>query len=228
MAQSGEYWEQECEELRTRLEFAEALAKKHEDQIAESKKRGTNRDRSENGNHRDKWCRLEIPLFSRENAFGCDRCMDEYVEDFDKYEGALRTIDQEFVLNGLKEELQAYVKLYELSSLAEIIQNVLLIEKNNILLNKRSSYSYTPRTQGIVRNRPYTKTVTIESKPNIDRKSEISSSNSAIRTTGQNYSGENIKNRGGEFKHLSSTEIREKREKGLSFRCDESCNREHR
>ena len=70
--------------------------------------------------------------------------VEEFVEDFEKYVGALRTIDQEFVrgifLNGLKEELQAEVKLYDLHSLSEIIQKALLIEQKNVLLNKRNSY----------------------------------------------------------------------------------------
>lgn len=41
-------------------------------------------------------------------------------------------------------------------------------------------------------------------------------------------STENVRNRGGEYKNLTSAEMRDKREKGLYFRCDEPYNREHR
>ncbi|XP_028217846.1 uncharacterized protein LOC114399826 [Glycine soja] len=205
MARNSEDWEQEHEEMRIRLELAEALAKKHEEQIAEIVARfGQNRDRDRKGglilegigssgghledtNRREKWRKLEIPNFVGEDAFGWtyrleryfllkdvtkdekmqaammalegkalswyqwwERCnpnpnwerfklavvrrfqpsmiqnpfeqllslkqtgtVEEFVEDFEKYVGALRTIDQEFVrgifLNDLKEELQAEV-----------------------------------------------------------------------------------------------------------------------
>nr|XP_012568866.2 uncharacterized protein LOC105851738 [Cicer arietinum] len=152
--------------------------------------------------------------------------VDEYVENFEKYVGAMRTIDQEFVrgifLNGLKQELQAEVKLYELNSLSEMIQKVILIEQKNMLVNMKNGYSYASRTNGNSRSMPYSKTITLESKLSSDQKS------STMSGTGQSQSVESVKNRGGEFKHLTSAEVREKREKGLCFRCDEPYNREHR
>ncbi|XP_004514016.3 uncharacterized protein [Cicer arietinum] len=152
--------------------------------------------------------------------------VDEYVEDFEKYVGAMRTIDQEFVrgifLNGLKQELQAEVKLYELNSLSEMIQKVILIEQKNMLVNMKNGYSYASRTNGNSRSMPYSKTITLESKLSSDQKS------STMSGTGQSQSVESVKNRGGEFKHLTSAEVREKREKGLCFRCDEPYNKEHR
>ncbi|KAF1879588.1 hypothetical protein Lal_00033245 [Lupinus albus] len=249
---------------------------------------GSSKDRSEDTNRREKWHKLEIPIFVGEDAFGWthrleryfmlkevteeekmqatvmaldgkalswyhwwEKCnpnlnwegfnivvvhrfqlsmiqnpfeqllslkqtgtMEEYVEDFEKYVGALRTIDQEFVrgifLNGLKEELQAEVKLYELHLLSEIIQKVLSVEQKNLLINKRSNYNYTTRITDMTRSKPYTKTVTVESRPNIDRKSDNSSGNSVMGNPGQSHTVESIKNRGGDFKLLSSAEIRGK------------------
>ncbi|XP_019429392.1 PREDICTED: uncharacterized protein LOC109336992 [Lupinus angustifolius] len=100
--------------------------------------------------------------------------VEEYVEDFEKYVGALRSIDQECVrgifLNGLKEELQAEVKLYELQSLSDLIQKVLLIEQKNVLITKKIHPAYIPRGSGGSRTNSYTKTVTVESRPNADRR----------------------------------------------------------
>lgn len=66
--------------------------------------------------------------------------VDKYVEEFEKYVGAIREIDQEFAkgifLNGLKEEIQVEVRLFELKSLTDVIQKALMIEQENIILNK--------------------------------------------------------------------------------------------
>ncbi|CAL0320110.1 unnamed protein product [Lupinus luteus] len=183
MTTPGEDWEQEREEMRARLEFAEALTKKHEEQIATLVTKLGHRGEAESPNRgggftassvrggaevhrRDKWRKSEIPIFSGEDAFGWTRrleryfqpsmiqnpfeqllslkqtgSVEEFVEEFEKYVGALRSIDQEFArgifLNGLKEELRAEVKLYELHSLADIIQKVLLIEQKNVVLSKK-------------------------------------------------------------------------------------------
>jgi len=143
----------------------------------------------------------------------------------------LRTIDQEFVreifLNDLKEELQAEVKLYDLHSLSEIIQKALLIEQKNVLLNKKNSYGYA-RTSSYSRSSPYTKTVTLESKLENDKKNEVSAVSSTRSGTEQSQIVESGRNRSGEFKHFTGVKMREKREKGLCFRCDEPFTREHR
>ncbi|XP_019438841.1 PREDICTED: uncharacterized protein LOC109344533 [Lupinus angustifolius] len=158
--------------------------------------------------------------------------VEEYVEDFEKYVGALRSIDQECVrgifLNGLKEELQAEVKLYELQSLSDMIQKVLLIEQKNMLITKKIHPAYIPRGSRGSRSNSYTKTVTMESKPNTDRRWENSAGSNSMRSLRPSHFEESVKNKSGEFKHLTNVEIREKREKGLCFRCDEPYNREHK
>ena len=88
MARNSKDWEQEREEMKIRLELVEALAKKHEEQIAEIVARfGQNRDCDREGgpilegigssgghledtNRREKWRKLEIPIFAGEEAFG--------------------------------------------------------------------------------------------------------------------------------------------------------------
>ncbi|CAL0311013.1 unnamed protein product [Lupinus luteus] len=61
--------------------------------------------------------------------------VEEYVEDFEKYVGALRTINPDFTkgifLKELKEELWAEIRLYELKTLAEVMQKAILIGENH-------------------------------------------------------------------------------------------------
>ncbi|XP_057446736.1 uncharacterized protein LOC130738661 isoform X1 [Lotus japonicus] len=60
-----------------------------------------------------------------------DETVEDYVKDFEKYVGALREIDPEFVkdtfLKGLKEEIRIEVQSYEFHSLSEIIQNTIFV-----------------------------------------------------------------------------------------------------
>ncbi|KAF1896052.1 hypothetical protein Lal_00033440 [Lupinus albus] len=85
----------------------------------------------------------------------------DYVEEFEKYVGALREIDQKFVrdifLNGLKEEIKAEVKLHEHQTLSK------KIVPNN--------YS---RCSNFVRNFFPSKIVTVEAKSERDRRPEHS------------------------------------------------------
>jgi len=96
-----------------------------------------------------------------------------------------------------------------------------------VLLNKRNSYGYA-RTSNYSRSSPYTETVTPESKLGNDKKNEVSAVSSTGSGTGQSQIVESGRNRSGEFKHLTGAEMREKRENGLCFRCDEPFTREHK
>ncbi|XP_025981686.1 uncharacterized protein [Glycine max] len=96
MARNSKDWEQEREEMKIRLELVEALAKKHEEQIAEIVARfGQNRDCDREGgpilegigssgghledtNRREKWRRLEIPIFAGEDVFGWMHRLERY------------------------------------------------------------------------------------------------------------------------------------------------------
>nr|XP_012569910.2 uncharacterized protein K02A2.6-like [Cicer arietinum] len=157
--------------------------------------------------------------------------VEEYVEEFEKYVGALREIDQEFAkgifLNGLKEEIQVEVRLFELKSLTDVIQKALMIEQKNIILNKKGSTDYS-RPTSFTRNNSFSKVVTVDSKHTADKKVDRPASGSVVNSSGSVNMNERNRSRGGEFKHLTGEEMREKREKGLCFRCDEPYSREHR
>ncbi|CAL0306354.1 unnamed protein product [Lupinus luteus] len=163
----------------------------------------------------------------------------EYIEDFEKYVGALKEIDPEFVkgifLNGIREELRAEVRLYEHPTLSEVIQKAIMIEEKNLIWSKKPNSGYYSRSVSSNRNPGFSKSVTVESKPWEEKRtaqvavgSGTSSVGSGTSSVGSVQTSENNKSRGGGFKHLSAAEMREKREKGLCFRCDEPYSREHR
>ncbi|XP_019416449.1 PREDICTED: uncharacterized protein LOC109327750 [Lupinus angustifolius] len=158
--------------------------------------------------------------------------VEEFVEDFEKFVGALRSIDPEFTrgifLNGLKEELRAEVKLYELQSLSDVIQKVLLIEQKNAILSRRGSFGYASRMGGNQRVNPYSRTITVESKSIGEGRQNSFVGSNTVAQSAPKLVNEGARPRGGEFKHLTSAEVRERREKGLCFRCDEPFTRDHR
>ncbi|XP_073225760.1 uncharacterized protein [Cicer arietinum] len=91
--------------------------------------------------------------------------VEEYVELFEKYAGALREVNQDFVrgifLNGLKEEIKAEVKLYDLATLSELIQKAILVEQKNLVLLKKNSGTYS-RSYSSYKPNSYSKMVTLE------------------------------------------------------------------
>lgn len=66
--------------------------------------------------------------------------VEEYIEQFEQYVGFLEGIEQEYLvsifLNGLKEEIKAEVKLYEPSTLAELMLKAHMVEEK-IRVNSR-------------------------------------------------------------------------------------------
>ncbi|XP_019459980.1 PREDICTED: uncharacterized protein LOC109359744 [Lupinus angustifolius] len=158
--------------------------------------------------------------------------MEEYVEEFEKYVGALREIDPEFVkgifLNGLKEEVKAEVKLYEHPNLTEVIHKALMVEEKNIIMQRKGSSNNYARSTRFTRSNFPSRSITLESKSGIERKSDQSSGGSASVNMNNAQTVDGSRGRGGAFKQLTGAELREKREKGLCFRCDEPFNRDHK
>ncbi|KAF1882979.1 hypothetical protein Lal_00003161 [Lupinus albus] len=158
--------------------------------------------------------------------------VEEYVEEFEKYVGALKEIDPEFVkgifLNGLKEEVRVEVRLYEHPTLSEVIHKSIMIEEKNVILQKKISPNPYARPTSFNRSNFPTRSVTVESKPWLDKKVESTSVGSNARSYSSPQTGDNQRSRAGVFKHLTGTELREKRDKGLCFRCDEPYSKEHR
>ncbi|XP_057458944.1 uncharacterized protein LOC130749580 [Lotus japonicus] len=151
--------------------------------------------------------------------------VDEYVEEFEKYVGALKEIDHDFVrgifLNGLKEEIKAEVRLFELNTLVEVIQKSLLIEQKNQVVTKKSGGFV--RSVGSYRSNNYNKTVTIEPHSNSEHKQD-----NPVGTARSGLVPEAGRTRVEGYKPLTAAEMKEKREKNLCFRCDETFTRDHK
>ncbi|XP_057445429.1 uncharacterized protein LOC130737628 [Lotus japonicus] len=96
-----------------------------------------------------------------------------------------------------------------------------MIEQKNLVLQKAIP-NPSNRGSGYYRNNPFNKVVTVESKSLGDKKTETGSSSSA------NTANVAPALRSGDYRQLSSAEMKEKREKRLCFRCDEPFSREHR
>ncbi|KAF1883871.1 hypothetical protein Lal_00038364 [Lupinus albus] len=138
-------------------------------------------------------------------------------------------VDPDFVmgifLNGLKEEIRIKVMLYEFETLPEVIQKAILIEQKNVIVEKRSTEGYAT-TAGPYRNNTCNRVVSLDSSTSSNNKREWSSVVSmagASRTVQEAESSKNM----GEYMRLTSAEMKEKREKGLCFRCDEPFTRDH-
>ncbi|XP_019459944.1 PREDICTED: uncharacterized protein LOC109359703 [Lupinus angustifolius] len=140
-----------------------------------------------------------------------------FVEEFEKYAGALKDKDPGFLrgvfLNGLKEEIRVEVRLYELGSLQEVIHKAILIEQKNLVMQRKASTSQT-RNYGSTRGNSYNKVVTLEPSSNTSRKEGSSVGSYSVQGS-QRVIPEINGSRGlGEYRRLSSTEMKEKREKG--------------
>ncbi|KAJ1437554.1 Retrotransposon gag domain [Sesbania bispinosa] len=70
--------------------------------------------------------------------------VEEFVEKFEKYAGALKGVEQEYLmsvfLNGLRKEIAAEVKLYEPKSLSEMMSKALMIEEKNLAVGEYGRY----------------------------------------------------------------------------------------
>jgi len=59
--------------------------------------------------------------------------VDEYIEQFEMYAGFLKGIEQEYLvgifLNGLKDDIKAEVKLYDLATLADLMLKAQMVEE---------------------------------------------------------------------------------------------------
>ncbi|KAF1868770.1 hypothetical protein Lal_00036208 [Lupinus albus] len=99
--------------------------------------------------------------------------VENYVEEFEKYAGALKAINHDFVrkifLDGLKEEIQVEVILYELKTLPEVIQKVILIKQKNVIVEKRYTEEYAT-TAGPYRSNTCNRVVSLDSSTSSNNK----------------------------------------------------------
>lgn len=87
-----------------------------------------------------------------------------------------------------------------------------MFELHSLVANKKTTSNYT-RTSGFYRSHSASKVVTLDSKPQTDKKSEVSLGSSS----GSSSTLEGGRNRGGDFKHLTGAEMRVMREKKNMF-----------
>ncbi|KAF1894416.1 hypothetical protein Lal_00027113 [Lupinus albus] len=256
MAQSSDDWEQEREELRTRLDLNEARTNETEELlVAIAAKLGVmneenpNKGRSEASVGREewgdkthhRWRRLEVSHFHRRGHIWVDYqigalfqiegmvrrfqplmiqnpfelllslkqegSVEDYVLEFEKYTGDLKAINHDFVrkifLDGLKEEVRIKVRLYELETLSEVIQKVVLIEQKNRIVTKKSNNSYAN-----------------------NNKREWSSVGNVVVTSRKTQEATKSRSKTN-YKRLTSAKMKEKQEKALCFRCDKLFTRDH-
>ncbi|KAF1897044.1 hypothetical protein Lal_00034746 [Lupinus albus] len=155
--------------------------------------------------------------------------VEDYVEEFEKYAGALKAINHDFVrkifLDGLKEEIRVEVMLYKLETLPEVIQKAILIEQKNVIVEKRSIEGYAT-TAGPYHSNTYNEVVSLDSSTTSNNKRKGSSMESVIVTSRNTQEATNSRSKTN-YKRLASVEMKEKKEKEMCFRCDELFTRDH-
>ncbi|KAF1891370.1 hypothetical protein Lal_00017002 [Lupinus albus] len=155
--------------------------------------------------------------------------VEDYVEEFEKYAGALKAINHDFVrkifLDGLKEEIRVEVMLYKLETLPEVIQKAILIEQKNVIVEKGSIEGYAT-TAGPYHSNTYNEVVSLDSSTTSNNKRKGSSMESVIVTSRNTQEATNSRSKTN-YKRLANAEMKEKREKEMCFRCDELFTRDH-
>ncbi|KAF1876369.1 hypothetical protein Lal_00029717 [Lupinus albus] len=120
--------------------------------------------------------------------------VEAYVEEFEKYAGALK-------------ENKRLTKIS--------LRKAILIEQKNLVVTKKSNNSYTKPLRSFRAN-TYNKVVTVNPQSVITRKKETSSVGSVTGAARKNPEAESFKSREN-YKRLTSAEMSEKRERGLCF-----------
>jgi hypothetical protein len=113
-------------------------------------------------------------------------------------------------LNGLKEEIQAELKLYDCRDLAEIMDRALLLEQKNDALMKRGAGG---KEKGEWKDRGGT----VKFRDPGDFGGAKRDSDRRVTVGGDKFKG----------KRLSSAELEERHKKGLCFKCGDKWGRDH-
>ncbi|OIW19869.1 hypothetical protein TanjilG_27235 [Lupinus angustifolius] len=95
-----------------------------------------------------------------------------------------------------------------------------------MVVNRRTQSGYS-RSFGSTRTNSYSKVVTLEPSTTNSYRKEGSSIGSVVAPLKNNHDMGSSKI-GGDYRRLTSAKMKEKREKGLCFRCDEPFSRDHR
>ncbi|PNX67995.1 hypothetical protein L195_g055926, partial [Trifolium pratense] len=132
----------------------------------------------------------------------------EYRDKFEKLVVPLRKEDRVMLdsifLNGLKEEIQAELKMYESQDLSDLMDRALLIEERNDVMMRRG--------------------VSWKDRGSTHRFKDPGDVSGGKRESEKGGAGTNDKYRG---KRLEPAELEERSKKGLCFKCGDKWNREH-
>ena len=160
-----------------------------------------------------------------------EETVEEYVEQFEKFAGMLKNVDEEHLkdifVNGLKEDIKAEIKLYEPPTLSIMVKKALMIEQKNRaiwMVGSNATTNSNSKFNASFRSPSYTKTVTYGVSAKGGGKSN-GPSNSFAGSVSVNKPENNNRPRG--FQRLTEAELQEKRKKGECFRCEEKWSTSH-
>lgn len=156
----------------------------------------------------------------------------EYREKFELLIAPLRKEErvmlESIFLNGLKEEIQAELKLHDSKSLSELMDRALLVEEKNLAFMKRGS---AQREKGEWREGGGAKPRTgvgpnFEAGRTRSFRPKVSTNNSGPMDTKPPEGSSAEKGLGG-GKRLSQAELQERSKKGLCFKCGDKWGPDH-
>lgn len=125
-------------------------------------------------------------------------------------------------LNGLKEDIQAELKLFEARSLSELMDKALLLEEKNLVLQRGGHMS---KEKGDWRDRPRARPFGDWNKAkSVGSKSFVSSGGTTEPKGGDEMTGgKSVEG----ARRLSQAELEERSKKGLCFKCGEKWGKDH-
>ncbi|KAJ1408087.1 Retrotransposon gag domain [Sesbania bispinosa] len=148
----------------------------------------------------------------------------EYREKFEMVSAPLKDADKSILkgifLNGLREELQAELKLYNSENLSERMDRALLLEEKNWAL-KRGGYGPNEKGRNAEKDNPFSEARKSKSyipRPNYGQKGLDEPKNS---------SGQGREKRTPIGRKLTQAELQERSRKGLCFKCGEKWGLDH-
>ncbi|XP_057444004.1 uncharacterized protein LOC130736175 [Lotus japonicus] len=161
-----------------------------------------------------------------------DGTVEEFVEQFERFAGMLRGVDEEhymdIFINGLKEEVSAEIKLYEPGTLAKMVKKALMVEQKNLAVSKAGTTSqsrYNNAYKPSYKPNSFQKSVTVET----GIKNGGGNTTQSVQSSSGSVMDRSVSrtSRGGTFKRLSGDEMKETLRKGECFRCEEKFGPNH-
>ncbi|KAE9586507.1 putative nucleotidyltransferase, Ribonuclease H [Lupinus albus] len=250
-------WVQEREEIQIRMELNEARTQKAEELLAAiALKLGVSQGEESSGNSEevgshqapigtDRWRKLDIPIFIGEDAYGWVQKLERYfsmrcVADQEKMRATIVALEGKALSwfqwwegcnpsptwEGFK---IAVVRRFQPAMVQNPFELLLSLKQEgskNLVVHKKTSQG-SVRSFGAAKENSYQKVVSVNPYSANNSKKDTSSVGNVVGSSRSLPEADNSR-RIGTYRRLSSVEMREKREKGLCFRCDEPYFREHK